>query len=159
MKISAFIVFIFLNITTVAFADNSPYTGPANPIIPADNDKIRVNLAECIEDTNEVTGDNDTHDLAKGLCELRVQHQAIRQQVLKGFAELVDQYKDMTNHDHAQRLAETIALIQRHVKTCLDALASQEYCHNIACATEPELDAIFCDKQAMAIINRILGRE
>ncbi|WP_454782997.1 hypothetical protein [Legionella sp. WA2022007384] len=158
MNILALTAFILLNITTVAFADNSSYTGPDNPVIPADNNKIRLNLAECIEDTNEVMGDNDTHDLAKELCELRTQHQAARQQVLNGLTDLVDQYKGITNHDHDQRLAQTISLIQNGVKTCIDALASQEYCHNIGCVTEPELDAIFCDKQATAIINRILGR-
>ncbi|WP_412754311.1 hypothetical protein [Legionella donaldsonii] len=154
----ALIVFICFNLTAVVFADDSPYRGPNNPVIPADNDKIRLSLAECIEDTNEMTSDNETHDLAKEVCELRTQHQAARQQVLKGLMELVAQYKGMTNHDHAQRLAQTISLIQNDVKTCLDALASQEYCHNIACVTLPELDAIFCDNQATAIINRILGR-
>ncbi|WP_019215479.1 hypothetical protein [Legionella tunisiensis] len=139
----------------MAFADNSTYKGPNNPVIPADNNKIRLSLAECIEDTNEMTSDNGTHDLAKGLCELRAQHQAARQQALKGLTELVNLYKGMMNHDHDQRLAQTISLIQSGVKTCLDALASQEYCHNIACVTEPELDAIFCDNQATAIINRI----
>lgn len=158
MNILSLIVFVFLNITTVAFADNSSYTGSNNPDIPADNNTLRLSLAECIEDTNEVTTDNETHDLAKGLCDLRTQHQAARQQVLNGLAELVQQYKGMMNHDHDQRLAQTISLIQSSVKTCLDVLASQEYCHNIACVTEPELDAIFCDKQATAIINRILGR-
>lgn len=158
MNLLPLAVFIFLNITTVAFADDSPYNGPPNPIIPADNNQIKLSLAECIEDTNEVTMDNETHDLAKELCELRTQHQAARQQVLKGLTDLVELYKGMTNHDHSQRLAQTISLIQTGVKTCMDALASQEYCHNIACVTEPELDAIFCDKQAMTIINRILGR-
>lgn len=158
MNILPLTVFIFLNITTAAFADTSSYNGPNNPVIPADNDKIKLSLAECIKDTNEVTTDNETNDLAKGLCELRTQHQAARQQVLKGLTELVDQYKGMTNHDHDQNLAQTISLIQTSVKTCLDALASQEYCHNIGCVTEPELDAIFCDNQATAIINRILGR-
>ena len=159
MNILPLTLFIFVNITTTAFADNSPYNGTNNPVIPADNNAIKMTLAECIEDTNEVTSDNETHDLAKELCELRTQHQAARQHVLKGLAELVTLYKGMMNHDHDQRLAQTISLIQSGVKTCIDALASQEYCHNIACATEPELDAIFCDKQATTLINRILGRE
>jgi hypothetical protein len=119
-------VFIFFNLTSVAFADISSYTGPDNPVIPVDNSPIRTTLSECIEDTNEVTGDNETHDLAKGLCELRTQHQTSRQQVLKGLADLVSLYKGMVNHDHDQRLSQTISLIHTDVKTCLDALASQE---------------------------------
>lgn len=158
MNILRLAVFIFFNITSVAFADISSYTGPDNPVIPADNGVIRTTLDECIADTNEVMSDDETHNLAKGLCELRVEHQNVRQKVLKGLAELVAQCKGVVNHDHDQRLAETISLIQTDVKICLDALASQEYCHNIGCATEPEMDAIFCNNQALAIINRLLGR-
>ncbi|WP_392536888.1 hypothetical protein [Legionella sp. 227] len=159
MNISVLTAFAFLIATTVTFADNTTYKGPDNPIIPADNNKIRLDLSQCIEDTNEVMSDNETHDLARDLCKLRAEHQTARKQVLKGLSELVDQYQGVTNHDHDQRLAKTISLIQNGIKICIDALASQEYCHNIGCATEPEIDAIFCDKQAIAIINRILGRE
>ncbi|CAM2939288.1 Uncharacterised protein [Legionella steigerwaltii] len=159
MNIPALTAFVFLSVATVTFADNHAYNGPDNPIIPADNDKIRLDLAQCIEDTNEVMTDNENHDLAKDLCKLRAQHQTVRQHVLKGLAELVDQYKGVTNHEHDQNLAQTISLIQRGVKLCLDTLASQEVCHNIGCATQPEADAILCDNQAMAIINRLLGRE
>ena len=63
-----------------------------------------------------------------------------------------------TNHDHDQRLSQTIALVQHNLKSCLDALASQEYCHNYACAADPDSDAIFCDNQATNILNRILGK-
>lgn len=157
MNILPLILVLFLSLITSAFADNRPYNGSASPVIPADNDKIRTHLSECIEDVNDVTTDNEKHDAANALCELRQQHQDARQQVLNGLAELVSLYKDMTNHDHAGRLDQTISLIQNDVKICLDALASQEYCHNIACATEPELDAIFCEKQATALLNRILG--
>ncbi|CDZ77793.1 hypothetical protein BN59_02083 [Legionella massiliensis] len=159
MTIPALTTFVFFIVTTVTFADSSAYNGPDNPIIPADNDEIRLNFAQCIEDTNELMPDNDAHDLAKNLCELRVKHQAARQQVLKGLAELVAQYKGVTNHQHDQNLAQTISLIQGGVKSCLDAIGSQEVCHNIGCAIVPETDATLCDNQAMIIINRILGRE
>lgn len=145
--------------STPIFAEDTPYNGPDNPVIPADNNKIRLNLAQCIEDVNEVFTDNQTHDIAKDLCKLREQHQAARQQALKRLAALVTLYKGMTNHQHDQRLAQTISFIQEGVNNCINALASQEYCHNIACATEPELDAIFCDQQATGIINRLLGHE
>ena len=159
MKIQTLIAFILFTATTILYAEDAPYNGPDNPIIPADNNKIRLTLAQCIEDINEVTTDTETHDAAKDLCQLREQHQAIRQQVLKGLAELVAQYKGVTNHQHDQRLAQTISLIQGGVKTCLAALDSQEYCHNLGCAIEPETDVILCDTQATKIINRILGRE
>ncbi|MCL9683543.1 hypothetical protein [Legionella maioricensis] len=159
MKIQIVSVFIFCFAATVTFANNASYTGPDDPIIPADSNTIRLKLEQCMEDINEVTSDTDAHDSAKALCQLREQHLSARQQTLKGLAELVAQYKGMTNHDHDQRLAQTISLIQEGVKTCMKALASQEYCHNLGCAEEPENDAIFCDNQATRIINRILGRE
>lgn len=159
MNISALTAFVLFIVTTVTFADNNTYNGPDNPIIPADNSEIRLNLAQCIEDTNEVMTDNETHDLAKDLCKLREKHQAARQQLLKGLAELVDQYKGVINHQHDQNLGHTISLIQKGVKLCLDTIATQEVCHNVGCAFDPETDAILCDNQATAIINRILGRE
>ena len=160
MKIQILPAFLLLFTATITLANNaSSYSGPDNPIIPADNNVIRLKLEQCIKDLNEVTSDNDQHDSAKNLCELREQHLNARQQTLKGLAELVALYKGMTNHDHDQRLAQTISLIQEGVKICIKALASQEYCHNIGCVYEPENDAIFCNQQAMRIINRILGKK
>lgn len=159
MNTPALTTLVFLIATTVTFAEGTSYNGPNNPIIPADNNEIRLKLTQCIEDTNEVMPDNETHDLAKELCKFREQHQAARQQALKGLTELVGQYKGVTNHGRDQNLAQTISLIQEGVKLCLNALASQEVCHNIGCVTVPESDAILCDNQATAIINRILGRE
>ncbi len=159
MKIQTLIAFILFTTTTILCAEDALYKGPDHPIIPADNNEIRLTLAQCIEDINEVTTYDEAHNAAKSLCELRKQHQATRQQVLKGLAELVAQYKGVTNHEHDQRLAQTISLIQEGVKVCLAALDSQEYCHNLGCAMEPESDAILCDTQATKIINRILGRE
>ncbi|MDR3502648.1 MAG: hypothetical protein P4L79_08705 [Legionella sp.] len=159
MNISALSAFVLFIVTTVTFADNNSYNGPNNPTIPADNDEIRLTLAQCIEDTNEVMTDNENHDLANDLCKLRTQHQTARQHVLKGMAELVEQYKGVTNHQHDQNLVQTISLIQNGIKMCLDTLATQEVCHNIGCVVQPEADAILCDNQAIAIINRILGRE
>ena len=159
MKIQTLIACILFTATTILCAEDAQYNGPDNPIIPADNNKIRLTLPQCIEDINEVTTDTETHDAAKDLCQLREQHQAARQKTLKGLADLVAQYKGMTNHQHDQRLAQTISLIQQNVNTCLEALDSQEYCHNIGCAIEPESDAILCETEASKIINRILGRE
>lgn len=159
MNIPALSAFALFMVTAVTFADNNSYNGPNNPIIPADNDEIRLTLAQCIEDTNEVMTDNEHHDLAKDLCKLRAQDRAARQQVLKGMAELVDQYKGVTNHQHDQNLVQTISLIQNGIKICLDTIATQEVYHNIGCAVQPEADAILCDNQAAAIINRILGKE
>ena len=159
MSITALAASVLLIVTTTVFADNNSYNGSNNPIIPADNDQIRLSLDQCIADTNEVMTDNETHDLAKDLCKLRAQHQTARQKTLKGLAELVDQYKGVTNHEHDQNLTQTISLIQNGVKLCLDALDSQQVCHNIGRVIVPETNAILCDNQATAIINRILGRE
>lgn len=157
MKIQTLIAFMLFTLSTILCAEDAPYNGPDNPIIPADNDAIR--LTQCIEDINEVTTDSETHDAAKDLCQLREQHLAARRKTLKGLVDLVAQYKGMTNHQHDQRLAQTISLIQDGVKTCLAALDSQEYCHNLGCAIEPETDAILCETQATKIINRILRIE
>ncbi|KTD78805.1 hypothetical protein [Legionella waltersii] len=158
MKNQLFAFLIILCFSSFSFAEGSAYNGPDNPIIPADKEEIRLKLDQCITDLNDVFTDNDTHDAAKELCRLRQEHAEARQAVLKGLADLVVQYKGVTNHDHDQQLGETISLIQTNISSCINALASQEYCHNINCETTPELDATFCEKQALTLINRILGR-
>lgn len=156
MKIKTFSLLILLFTVSVSFAQTGKYSGPDNPIIPSDKEEVRIKLDQCIEDLTDQFTDNEAHDAAKKLCALREQHQAARENTLKGLAQLITAFKDVTNHDHSENLTQTIKLIQDSFKICMDTLESQEYCHNLTCLTDPENDAIFCNNQASSLINKIL---
>lgn len=139
-----------------AFAAKS-YSGPAKPTIPADTGAIDTSWASCLKATNEaVAGDEaELREPATRLCTLRSQHKAARERLLTGLAKLVEEYRDATNHDHAQRLPDTIKAIQGVVKSCVDALSSQQYCHNLGCNEEPESNFILCETKAAEILEVI----
>ena len=160
---NARIVFLVLALGGVAQAERG-YRGPARPPVPADSKPIRVDHESCVKDAAEaigldVAGGGDKEQLesaGKELCELRARHQAAREHLLERLAALVAALKDATNHDHAQRLPATIKAVQSVVRSCLDALASQQYCHNIGCAEEPEKNAILCETKAAEIVDAIV---
>jgi membrane-bound ClpP family serine protease len=149
---------VVLLIANAALADGG-YTGPAHPVIPSDQKPIRTTHAACLADIKELTAwsDAETEAAAKELCALRAKHAAARRHLTDRLATLVAELKDVTNHEHAQNLPTTIGNIQAMVKQCVATLESQQYCHNIACAMEPEDNAIFCEAQAASLIDRIIG--
>jgi membrane-bound ClpP family serine protease len=149
---------LILLIAQAALADGS-YTGPAHPTIPSDKLPIETAHAACVARINELASwpDAETQAAAKNLCALRAKHAAARRHLTDRLAELVAELKDVTNHEHAQNLPTTIGNIQAMVKQCVATLESQQYCHNIACAMEPEDNAIFCETQAAGLVDRILG--
>jgi hypothetical protein len=122
------------------------YTGPAKPTIPSDTAAIKTAMADCMNATEEAFGvtvadGGDAVEIKKSataLCALREQHKAARDRLLSGLAKLVTFFKDQTNHDHAANLPATIKAVQNVVGECLNALRSQQYCHNVGCNEEPE---------------------
>jgi hypothetical protein len=71
---------------------------------------------------------------------------------------LVTVFKDATNHDHASNLPDTIKSIQAMVKECMNALDSQQYCHNVACNELPEKNATLCEAKAAEILEVIVPK-
>ena len=149
-------------LAAVAHADG--YKGPARPTIPADAGPIATDKAACVKDAEESLGltiaeGGDAERIQQAgaeLCGLRAQHRAARDHLLERLATLVATYKDATNHDHAQRLPATIKAIQGVVRGCVEALASQQYCHNMGCAEEPESNFILCETKAAEILDAIV---
>jgi hypothetical protein len=139
----------------VSFAKG--YNGPAKPTIPSDTGAIDTSMASCLKATNEaVPGDeSELREPATRLCTLRSQHKAARDRLLGGLAKLVAEYRDDTNHEHASRLPDTIKAIQGIVKDCLDAVSSQQYCHNLGCNEEPEANFILCETKAAEVLDAI----
>jgi hypothetical protein len=133
------------------------YSGPAKPTIPADTGAIDTSMASCMKVTNDAMPGNDDEirDDATRLCKLRNEHKAARERLLTGLAKLVSEYRDDTNHEHAQRLPDTIKAIQGIVRNCVDALSSQQYCHNLGCNEEPETNFILCETKAAEILEAI----
>src|SRR5215470_8909991 len=133
------------------------YSGSAKPTIPADTGAIDTSMVSCMKATNDaVPGDDaELREPATRLCQLRTQHRAARERLLTGLAKLVVEYRDDTNHDHAQRLPDTIKAIQGIVKNCVDAVSSQQYCHNLGCNEEPESNFILCETKAAEILEAI----
>jgi hypothetical protein len=144
-----------LALSSTALGDG--YKGPARPTIPSDGRPLRTVPAECIADVKEVTAWDaaETKKAADTVCDLRTKHGAARKRLLDDLAKLVATFKDVTNHDHAANLPATIKSVQTIVQQCVAALESQQYCHNIACLTLPEDNAIFCENQAAALVERI----
>jgi membrane-bound ClpP family serine protease len=147
---------IVLLIANAALADGT-YTGPAHPTIPSDSRPIQATHAACLARIKELTAwpDAETEAATKDLCALRSKHATARRHLTDRLAALVAELKDVTNHEHAQNLPATIGNIQAMVKQCVATLESQQYCHNIACAMEPEDNAIFCETQAASLVDRI----
>ncbi|HUJ62281.1 MAG TPA: hypothetical protein VLX92_27430 [Kofleriaceae bacterium] len=145
-------------VLAASLASADPYRGPANPPLPADAAPIRTSIKECVADVVDVIDLRDAELAAAGkhLCELREQHAAARRAVREGLAVLVHRYRGATNHDHDDNLARTIRDVQRQVELCLDALASQQWPHNIELELVPEQNAIFCDQQADLLLTAIL---
>ena len=144
-------------VASTALADG--YRGPARPTIPTDAGPIRTKLDECTADIKQVTAWDAaaTKQAAQELCELRAKHATARKRLGDALAQLVDTFKDATNHDHAAKLPTTIGNVQAMVKQCVATLETQQYCHNVACKTEPEHNAMFCENQAADLVGRILG--
>src|SRR5262249_26247979 len=80
-----------------------------------------------------------------------------RARLLVAMNRIIDTWSDYTNHDHAQRLPATTQALQAVVAQCLRALESQQWCHNIGCATLPEENAIFCETKAAEIAEAMLS--
>ena len=100
--------------------------------------------------------EDEAGKMAAHLCKLRATHKIARNRLRAALAKLVATYKDFTNHDHAKNLPHTIEALQRMVSDCLRALGSQQWCHNIACATWPEENAILCETKAAEVADAIL---
>lgn len=128
---------------------------PARPEVRADRGPIGATAAECKRDVEPLIGD-ESGKLAAYLCKLRAEHQRARDRLRDQLAKLVATYKDFTNHDHAKNLPQTLEALQRMVGDCLRAVESQEYCHNIVCATWPEENAILCEDKASEVVDAIL---
>lgn len=156
MRARTHVALIAVTLAT-ATAGAAPYRGPARPAVPADAGPIRTTLAQCTADVKDAI-DLDGSELAKAahhLCDLRAQHAAARAELLGKLAHLVTEFRDVTNHDHAENLPSTIRGIQQLVAGCLTTLDSQQYPHNIAIPLVAEHDAIFCDRQASAVVDQI----
>ena len=125
------------------------------PTVRADRERIRTKAAECKADAEELI-DDDSGKMAGYLCKLRADHQLARNRLRAGLAKLIESYKDFTNHDHAKNLPRTIEALQRMVGDCLQALESQQWCHNIVCGTWPEENAILCETKAAQVVDAIL---
>ena len=149
------IIAVVLAVAAPARADR--YTGPDQPELTADKDPISVAPADCKKDVLEAWGaDDDTaKQYAKSVCSLRKKHLAARAKLKADLAAIVARYKGQTNHDHDQRLSTTIQSIDTMVKSCLAALDSQQYCHNVQCLEQPEDNAILCETQASAVAEQI----
>jgi hypothetical protein len=155
----AIAVGLLLVLGTVCFAKG--YTGPANPTIPVDRAAINLDMADCVKATEEAVGvpEADAPEAIKEhaarLCALRARHKDARQRLLAGLAKLVAFFRDQTNHDHAANLPSTIKAIQNVVRECVDAVSSQQYCHNVGCTEEPEKNFILCETKAVEILDTI----
>jgi hypothetical protein len=137
------------------------YSGPKQPIVPADQDPIVATITQCAKDAGDVMGGDplDANDqMTKNLCAIRTQHIQARSRLLADLARLVSTFDGVTNHDHDQNLPLTIQSAQTLVATCLTGLESQQYPHNIELVMQPERNAVFCDNQASALIEAIIGQ-
>jgi hypothetical protein len=137
------------------------YSGPKQPIVPSDQDPIVATIAQCAKDAGEVMGGDplDANDqMTKNLCAIRAQHIQARARLLANLARLVSTFDGVTNHGHDQNLPLTIKSAQTLVETCLTGLGSQQYPHNIEIAMQPERNSVFCDNQASALIEAIIGQ-
>ena len=149
------IAIVLVSLTARARADR--YAGPDQPELDADKDAISIAPADCKKDVLEAWGADD--DLAKhytkSVCSLRKKHLAARAKLEADMAAIVSRYKGQTNHDHDQNLSTTLQSLDTMVASCLAALASQQYCHNVQCLEQPEDNAILCETQAAAIAEKI----
>ncbi len=123
--------------------------------IRGDSGPIRDGAADCKADAEFM--DDRSGAYAAGLCKLRAAHKHVRARLIAAFDHLVDEYAEQTNHDHAQNLPTTVDALQSVVEQCIRALDSQQYCHNIACLTLPEQNAILCETKATEIADAILN--
>ena len=128
---------------------------PDAPELRADHGRIRTSASECKADMDEVFED-ESGKMAAHLCKLRATHKIARGRLRAALATLLATYKDFTNHDHAKNLPVTIEALQKMVSDCLRALESQQWCHNLACATWPEENAILCETKAADVADAIL---
>jgi hypothetical protein len=147
-----------LRIAAVVALASSGSVGHAAPELPevrADQQRIRTTAAECKADADELIED-ESGKKASSLCKLRAEHKLARDRLRGALAKLVATYRDFTNHGHARNLPSTLEALQRMVGDCLKAVESQQYCHNIVCATWPEENAILCETKATEIVEAIL---
>jgi hypothetical protein len=128
---------------------------PEPPEVRVDQGSIHTTAAQCKVDADELISDPDGK-MAAYLCKLRVQHSHARDRLRGRLAKLVAAYKDFTNHDHAKNLPTTLEALQRMVGDCVEALDSQQYCHNIVCATWPEENLTLCENKAADVVDTIL---
>jgi hypothetical protein len=152
MTIRAWFVMAALAFPVTTFAKQEHVSS-----IRGDSGPIGVSAAECKAEAAEIMDDPSGGGYAPGLCKLRAAHKRVRARLIAAINHIVDEYAEYTNHDHAQNLPTTVDALQSVVEQCIRALDSQQYCHNIACLTSPEQNAIFCETKATEIADAILN--
>ena len=155
---------VFSVILLLAAATANPafaqYRGPADPEIPADNQPIKNTAAACLTDTLEVIdwGEAENHKAADMVCKLRNDHLQARAELRKLISTFIRQHRELEESKKFAPVAESVRRFHDYVDICIKSFEGNQYCHNLACAVQPEGNAIFCDRQAATLVKQFVGQ-